>query len=44
MIAIIEQNQQKDGSVVIPKVLRSYMDGIEKLGKKWIWMKKYLYY
>lgn len=34
MIAIIEQNQQKDGSVVIPEVLRGYMDGIEKLEKK----------
>ena len=34
MIAIIEQNQQKDGSVVIPKVLRGYMDGIEKMEKK----------
>lgn len=34
MIAIIEQFQQKDGSVVIPKVLRPYMFGIEKLGKK----------
>lgn len=34
MIAIIEQFQQKDGSVVIPKVLRPYMVGIEKLEKK----------
>jgi len=34
MIAIIEQNQQKDGSVIIPKVLRDYMGGIEKLEKK----------
>ncbi len=33
MIAIIEQFQQKDGGVVIPKVLRPYMFGIEKLGK-----------
>lgn len=33
-IAIIEQFQQKDGTVVIPKVLRSYMFGIEKLEKK----------
>ncbi|MEM5793203.1 MAG: serine--tRNA ligase [Candidatus Aenigmatarchaeota archaeon] len=31
MIAIIEQNQQEDGSVVIPEVLRDYMDGVEKL-------------
>ncbi|MEM7819794.1 MAG: serine--tRNA ligase [Candidatus Aenigmatarchaeota archaeon] len=34
MIAIIEQFQQKDGSVLIPKVLRPYMDGIKKLEKK----------
>ncbi|MEM5829613.1 MAG: serine--tRNA ligase [Candidatus Aenigmatarchaeota archaeon] len=34
MIAIIEQFQQKDGSVIIPKVLRPYMNGIERLEKK----------
>ena len=34
MIGIIEQNQKKDGSVVIPKVLRDYMGGVEKLEKK----------
>ncbi len=34
MIAIIEQFQQKDGSVVIPKALRPYMMGIEKLERK----------
>ncbi len=34
MIAIIEQFQQKDGTVAIPKVLRPYMFGIEKLEKK----------
>ncbi|MBU5688162.1 MAG: serine--tRNA ligase [Candidatus Aenigmatarchaeota archaeon] len=33
MIAIIEQFQQKDGTVVIPKVLRKYMDGKEVLEK-----------
>lgn len=33
MIAIIEQFQQKDGSVKIPKVLWKYMDGIKKLEK-----------
>ncbi|NLL39774.1 MAG: serine--tRNA ligase [Clostridiales bacterium] len=27
--ALVEQNQQKDGSVVIPEVLRKYMGGIE---------------
>jgi seryl-tRNA synthetase len=33
IIAILEQFQQKDGSVVIPKVLRPFMDGIERLEK-----------
>ncbi len=33
MMAILEQFQQKDGSVIIPKVLRSFMNGIEKLEK-----------
>jgi seryl-tRNA synthetase len=33
MITILEQFQQKDGSVVIPKVLRPFMDGIERLEK-----------
>lgn len=31
MIAIIEQYQQKDGSVVIPEVLRPLMGGVESL-------------
>jgi len=34
MIAIIEQFQQKDGTVLIPKVLQPYMNGIKKLEKK----------
>ncbi|MGQ9566257.1 MAG: serine--tRNA ligase [Candidatus Bathyarchaeales archaeon] len=34
MIAILEQYQQKDGSVIIPKALRPYMDGIERLEKQ----------
>jgi seryl-tRNA synthetase len=34
MIAILEQFQQEDGSVIIPKVLRPFMNGIEKLEKK----------
>lgn len=34
MIAIIEQNQQADGSVLLPKVLQPFMDGIKKLAKK----------
>ena len=29
--AIVEQNQRKDGSVVVPEVLRKYMGGIEVL-------------
>ena len=33
MMAILEQFQQKDGSVIIPKVLRPFMNGIEKLEK-----------
>jgi seryl-tRNA synthetase len=32
MIAILEQYQQKDGCVVIPKVLGSLMGGVERLG------------
>lgn len=31
MVAILENNQQKDGSVIIPKVLRPYLDGLEIL-------------
>ncbi|MCD6402949.1 MAG: serine--tRNA ligase [Candidatus Aenigmarchaeota archaeon] len=34
MIAIIEQFQQKDGSVKIPRVLWDYMGGIKKLEKR----------
>ena len=33
MIAIIEQFQQKDGTVLIPQVLQPYMNGIKKLEK-----------
>jgi len=32
-IAILENYQQKDGSVVIPPALRPYMDGLEKIAK-----------
>jgi len=32
IIAIIENYQQKDGSIVIPKTLRKYMGGIKKIG------------
>ena len=31
MIAILENNQQEDGSIVIPEALRSYMGGLEKI-------------
>jgi len=34
MLAILEQFQQKDGSVLIPKVLQPFMNGMEKLEKK----------
>jgi len=33
MMTILEQFQQKDGSVIIPKVLRPFMDKIERLEK-----------
>jgi len=31
LIAILENNQQPDGSIVIPKVLRPYMGGMERI-------------
>ena len=31
LIAVLENYQQKDGSVIIPKVLRPYMNNIEKI-------------
>ncbi len=34
MPAIVEQFQQPDGSVVIPEVLRPWMDGMEKISPK----------
>ena len=34
LIAILEQNYQKDGSVKIPKVLQSYMGGLEVIKPK----------
>ena len=33
LIAILENYQQRDGSVVVPEVLRRYMGGIEIIGK-----------
>lgn len=34
LIAILENNQQKDGSVKVPTVLQKYMNGIEKISIK----------
>jgi seryl-tRNA synthetase len=34
MVAILENYQQKDGSVIIPEVLRKYMGGLEKIEPK----------
>jgi len=31
LVAILENNQQKDGSIVIPKILRPYMGGKERI-------------
>ena len=31
MMAILEQHQQKDGTVLIPKALTNYMGGLKKL-------------
>ncbi|MGI9036984.1 MAG: serine--tRNA ligase [Pyrinomonadaceae bacterium] len=33
-IAILENYQQADGSILIPEILQSYMNGLEKIGKK----------
>ena len=34
VVAILENYQQKDGSVVIPEALRPYMGGLERITKK----------
>jgi seryl-tRNA synthetase len=34
VVAILENNQQEDGSVIVPKVLRKYMGDIEKISIK----------
>ena len=34
LIAVLENNYQEDGSVLIPKVLQPYMGGKEKIEKK----------
>ncbi len=33
LVAVLENYQQADGSVLIPEILRSYMGGLEKLSK-----------
>ena len=32
LIAVIENYQQADGSIVVPEVLRPYMGGLEQIG------------
>jgi seryl-tRNA synthetase len=32
LVAVLENYQQKDGSVIIPEVLRSYMGGLDRIG------------
>lgn len=32
LVALLENNQQEDGSIVIPRALRPYLGGIEKIG------------
>ena len=32
LIAILENYQQKDGTIKIPKILRPYMNNLEKIG------------
>jgi len=34
LIPVIENYQQKDGSILIPKILQSYLNGLEKICKK----------
>jgi seryl-tRNA synthetase len=34
MVAILENFQKADGTVVVPKVLRSYMGGVAAIGPK----------
>jgi seryl-tRNA synthetase len=32
LVAVLENYQQKDGSVIVPEVLRPYMGGLERIG------------
>ncbi len=34
LVAVLENGQQADGTVVIPEVLRPYLDGIDRLGPR----------
>ncbi|MBI5327964.1 MAG: serine--tRNA ligase [Deltaproteobacteria bacterium] len=34
LVAILENYQQEDGSVVVPEAIRPYMGGIEKIGRR----------
>ena len=34
LIAIVENFQQRDGSVIIPEALRPYMGGLEQITRK----------
>jgi seryl-tRNA synthetase len=34
IVAVLENYQQEDGSVIVPEVLRKYMEGIEKIESK----------
>ena len=33
LIAILENYQQKDGSVIVPRVLHPYMAGVERISR-----------
>jgi seryl-tRNA synthetase len=33
LVAILENYQQEDGSIIIPEVLKPYMNNIEKIAK-----------
>ena len=34
LVAVLEQYQQADGSVIVPKALRPYMGGLERITKR----------
>ena len=34
LIAVLENYQQRDGSIIIPKVLRPYMNNLESISAK----------